>query len=292
MYSGYFWTILLGILWSSVGIIVALARNKQCPIWSFYCCGSAVAVLLLLPFSDLSAASLSWTGAGLLALGALGNTLGQTLTMYNLRGGARAIIFSLQQMNFVFTYILSLLFLSEKITVFSASGMLLLLVSVLGTGLLGGKGEDHSLPDLKQLLMGIAAAMVIGGGQYALLLAGSRYLTGISPATKAGVVLFFNILFYGMGALTEWREFRTQKMDILRFGTSWAIGAALSYMVLFHTINKMNEIARGGLVFAIGCSTCILFFYLFSVLKMKDRITWKQILLISGILAGVILLRF
>lgn len=292
MYSGYMLTLCLGMLWSAVGITVAVARKRKCPIWSFYCCGATFAVLFTLPFIRFSLSGISAMGLLLLALGALGNTLGQTLTMYNLRGGARAVIFSLQQMNFVFTYILSLLFLAEKITLFSAVGMIILLTSVLGSGLSGGKGEDRTLPDLKHFLMGITAAAVIGGGQYALLLAGSLYLPDLPPVTKAGLVLFFNIIFYGLGALSEIRELKTKGSLVIRCGFCWAIGAALSYLVLFNAIEEMNRLGRGGLVFAIGCSSCILLFYLFSVLKMKDRISIRQLLLIAGIISGVILLRF
>jgi len=36
----FFLSILLGCLWAAVGVTVALARNKDCPIWHFYTVGA------------------------------------------------------------------------------------------------------------------------------------------------------------------------------------------------------------------------------------------------------------
>ena len=80
-------------------------------------------MLLSLPFCPLSVTNLSLGGIALLALGASAIAFGQTLSMRFLQGQGRAVLFSIHQMNFLFAFILALMFLPEKVTVFSLLGM-------------------------------------------------------------------------------------------------------------------------------------------------------------------------
>ena len=292
MQTGYLWNIGLGVLWGSVGVVVALARKQQCPIWSFYTLGALLAALFSLPFCPLTANGITLLGILILAAGALCAALGQAMTMYNLRGQARAVLFSIQQMNFVFTYILSLLFLNEKITFCSGLGIILLFGAITGTGMLGSTAADRSLPDLRRLLIGVAASALCGCGQFAFLAAGNNYLSEVHPGVKGLLTLIFCAFSYALDVSVERKELQKNWRQVLRYGILWGILAGLSYRVLFETIDRMNEIGRSGLVYPIGCSVCILTFYLYSAIRLRDKISWRQMLMIAGIITGVVLLRF
>ena len=291
MLSGYLLAVFLGFVWTAVGITIALARKQQCPIWSFYSIGATFAILLSLPFCPLSVTNLSPGGISLLALGASAIAFGQTLSMRFLQGQGRAVLFSIHQMNFLFSFIRALIFLSEKVTVFSLLGMLSLTVSIVGISMFGNAEADRTFPPFRSIMFTVAAAMICGVGQYLLLL-GNRFLPDAPSAFKGVIVLFFCAVFYALGIPLELKELQQRRKNVLRFAALWAVSAAISYRVLFIAIEKMSAVGRGGLVYAIGSSVSILLFFLFAVFQFKDKTSKVQIALIAGIIAGVILLRF
>ena len=97
----YLLVLLIGCIWTAIGITMAEARKKKCQISLFYLIGSLLAMGLLIIISQIFDStpffSLKTIAAAVLFFtGSLLNGTGQALSMFNLRFGGRALAYSHQ----------------------------------------------------------------------------------------------------------------------------------------------------------------------------------------------------
>lgn len=301
MAAGFFYSILLGVAWACVGATVASARKEGCPVWSFYTVGTALAALLCWGGWILGAPGRVENGWNLffcLAPSAFFNALGQALTMYNLKASGRALAYALPQTNFVFPFLFSVFFLGGVINPWNVIGLLLIVGGVFLSANLSAKrsGKDRvpggvdALLAPRELLFGIAAAVSCGISQILVLLAETSSGT-TSPLFKSALLLSASVIVYGLGAAHETHVAGKVRLRMLRGGVAWGFFAMCSYLLLFHALALMEEYRQSGIVFAIGCSVAVLLFWVYSVCRLRDRVSRRQLVVLCVILAGIIAVR-
>ncbi len=293
MTVGFLLTSLLGLLWAAVGITVALARRRNCPIWHFYTAGSGGAAFLCWIWWSFDPVGSGAIPRLLLftAPAAIFNALGQALTMYNLKSSGRALAFALPQTNFIFPFLYAGIFLGGVFNVLNVTGLALITAAILCSGQRETEnGSRRALLSFRELGLGVAAAVIVGMGQIFLLYAAD---TGgdAPPILKSALILTVSTAVYGTGAWIDRRRPRRLKFRSLRYGLLWSIAATLSYYVLFCSIAVMAESNRSGVVFALAGSMTIVLFWLFSALKLRDRVSKRQIAILLLILAGIVTIR-
>lgn len=301
MASGFFCSILLGVVWACVGATVASARKEKCPVWSFYTIGTAVAALLCWGgwiLGDPGRVENGWYLFFRLAPAACFNALGQALTMYNLKASGRVLAYALPQTNFVFPFLYSVIFLGGVINMWNFTGLLLIVGGVfLSANLSGKRSDEESVPRgnttllaPREVVFGVAASVSCGISQILVLL--SETNAGTASATfKSALLLSASVVVYGVGAAHEKYVSGKIRLRTLRGGVVWGVFAMCSYLVLFHALALMAESRQSGVVFAIGCSVAVLLFWVYSVCRLRDRVSRRQLAVLGVILSGIIAVR-
>ncbi|MFA6815364.1 MAG: hypothetical protein WCS73_03625 [Lentisphaeria bacterium] len=294
MRFGFFLSILLGCLWAAVGVTVALARNKNCPIWHFYTVGAGGGAFLCWLFWCFTPSGASAIPQLLVFMGcaAFFNALGQALTMYNLKASGRSLAFTLPQINFVFPFLYAALFMNGVINFLNVSGFVLITVAILCSCKSAKKDslESQSLLSLRELFLGGSAAVIIGIGQIFLLYA-ATIKNDAPPILKAALILTVSAIVYGIGACIDHKHSLALKLHAMHYGFFWSVAAMLSYYVLLRALSVMGPFNRSGIVFALAGSITIVIFWLFSFLKMHDKISRRQMIVLSLILGGIVAIR-
>lgn len=301
MTAGFFYSILLGAVWACVGATVASARKEGCPVWSFYTIGTGLAALLCWGGWILESPGRVENGWNLffcLAPAAFFNASGQALTMYNLKASGRVLAYALPQTNFVFPFLFSALFLGDVINPWNVAGLLLIVGGVFLSANLSAKasGKERAqrradtLLSPRELLLGIASAISCGISQILVLLAETNS-ESVSTVFKSALLLSASAIFYGLGAARETHVSGKVRLRTLYGGVAWGFFAMCSYLLLFHALALMEEYRRSGVVFAIGCSVAILLFWVYSVCRLRDGVSRRQLVVLAVILAGIIAVR-
>lgn len=295
MTAGFLLSLLLGVVWAALGASVAQARRKGCPICCFYTVGTATAALLAwcaLGFRMPGSAGELRLLLPYLTAAAFFNSLGQMIAMYNLKASGRVLAYALPQTNFIFPFLFAGLFLGGIISLWNLIGIVLIVAGIcLSANGRQDKEKKSSgvLLSGRELLLGTAASFSCGLSQIALLLAVESSET--SAALKSALFLTVSTLFYALGMIRSGRPAPELLRKTLGFGIVWGVLALLSYRILFGALEIMEKFHRSGVVFAISCSGAIIFFWLFSALKLCDRVSSRQLLILGLILAGILAVR-
>lgn len=218
--------------------------------------------------------------------------------MYNLKASGRVLAYALPQTNFVFPFLYSVIFLGGVINLWNVTGLLLIVGGVFLSANLSAKrsGEERvsrgntTLLAPRELLFGVAASVSCGISQILVLLAETS--AGTASATfKSALLLSASVIVYGLGAAREKHVPGKIRLRTLCGGVAWGVFAMCSYLVLFHALALMEESRRSGVVFAIGCSVAVLLFWVYSVCRLRDRVSRRQLVVLGVILAGIIAVR-
>lgn len=168
----YLLVLLIGCIWTAIGITMAEARKKKCQISLFYLIGSLLAMGLLIIISQIFDStpffSLKTIAAAVLFFtGSLLNGAGQALSMFNLRFGGRALAYSIPQLAFVFPYFWSLIFWKQPCSFASILGLVLIGAAICYLGL--KKSTSRSSLPLNRLAIGLGAMCLLGCSQICII---------------------------------------------------------------------------------------------------------------------------
>ena len=287
---GFLLSVLLGAIWAAVGSSVAAARKKGVPIWHFYAAAAFGAACLswLLWLTDSSESEIIPELLLFLLPAAVLNALCQALTMYNMKSSATTLAFSLPQLNFVMPFLFMVTFYDERITPFSAVGLLLIICSILFSGSNKKTDEDSPLMRPKEILLALAAVLLGGASQ--TFLAVSTVAAAAPPLLKSAVLLTANFCTYAIGVLFSGRKEFAVK-ELIKCSSSWSILATLSYIVLFKALEIMSKSGTTGIIFAVAGACSIICFWGSSLILFRDKCSLRQIIVLVMIICGTIAVR-
>lgn len=291
----YLLVLLIGCIWTAIGITMAEARKKKCQISLFYLIGSLLAMGLLIIISQIFDStpffSLKTIAAAVLFFtGSLLNGAGQALSMFNLRFGGRALAYSIPQLAFVFPYFWSLIFWKQPCSFASILGLVLIGAAICYLGL--KKSTSRSSLPLKRLAIGLGAMCLLGCSQICIITP-TLFPVENRLSSWHGAVMIFgaNVVLF---AIWSFREIRLHpvhwKVDV-KYGLLWGGCAVSSYSVLLPTLTILGRMNEAGIVFPVSCAISILLFSIFTSIRYKEKQTWSQKLAFASICAGILLVK-
>ena len=291
MSTGYPLVILLGVVWSAVAVIVSEGRRRGCPVPQFYFAGSLTAVLILSALCGAdglrSIFSVDTRPAALcFFVGSVFNGAGQALSMMNLKQGGRALAYAIPQQAFLFPYLWSIAFWNQHISVVSAAGLALIVAAVFYLSMTRSGDRSTSLP-ASRIAVALLAMCLIGTSQIILItptrFAAARTLP-LLPA--AWVILGANASFFLVWSLIRPQGFVSFRL-YLPFGVGWGVCAAASYGILLSALKVLNEINQSGIVFPVGAGILILLYSLFTTVRYRERLNWRQTCAFIALVCGI-----
>ena len=292
---------LIGLVWTFVAVTVAYARAKNIPIFHFFLVGGTISTLIFfiinLCVGMENIFSAQYRAATIyFIIGSLLNSLGQAISMYNLKQGGRALAFAIPQLAFLLPYTWSLIFWKEKLTVFGITGLLLITLAICYLSL-KKKNNNSSTPsntslDYKRLIVAFIAMFFIGASQIAtsmpMLLTKENQL---STLTGSMVIQISAVVFFSICCIFSPVKFIESIKRSVKFGFYWSIGAVTSYCVLLPALKIMGNKNQSGIVYPVACSTLIMLFAIYASIFFKEKLSQSQIAAFIAIVVGIFLVR-
>ena len=289
--SGWSLVVLLGAAWTAVGVVVSEGRRRECPVPQFYLAGSLVAVTILLCLAGVEGARAIFSSGSRLAVagffvGSLFNGAWQAVSMMNLERGGRALAYAIPQQAFLFPYLWSRFFWAQRATLLSCCGIVLIVCAIFYLAVTRSADRSSSLP-FRRIMIAVLALFLIGTSQiFIVSSARLESAQGLSKFASSGVILGANVLFFLFWSLIRRRGFASYRL-YLPFGALWGVCAAASYCVLFTALEVLGREPRDGIVFPLGAGILILAYSLFTVVRYREKLNWRQIVAFAALVCGI-----
>ena len=291
MNCGWLLVVLLGLVWTAVGVTVSEGRRRDCPVPQFYFFGSLTAVAILLWFAGGVGVRAVFAPEQRLAVccffvGSILNGAGQAISMMNLKQGGRALAYAIPQQAFLFPYLWSLVFWGQRASALSVAGLAMIVCAIFYLGATRSADRSTSLPP-GRIAAALLAMLLIGASQIVIISASRLEAAhGLSKFAASGVILGANAAFFLIWSLIRRSGFGAFRL-YLPFGALWGVCAAASYCVLFMALETLGREHREGMVFPLGSGILILLYSLFTVVRYREKLNLRQICAFAALVCGI-----
>ena len=291
----YLWLPFLGFLWTAVAVIVANARQKGISVFHFYMSGSLFSFLIFLGLNlflglDDILSPAKRQAVLIFMLGSLLNGLGQSLVMYNMKKGGRALAFAIPQLAFILPYTWSILFWGEKFSLAGGTGLICITAAICFLAMKKSDtaaGNVSSSLDFKRILLSFAAMLIIGSGHIGMSLPTQLPPENRLPVLNGAMVMVGTAtLFFLIAALLTRMDFAAEVKKSWKYSLAWGIGAVVSNGVMLYTLELMGRYNKAGIVFPISCCTLIMMFTIYAAWRFRERLSVSQVAAFAAIIAG------
>ena len=293
MTLGFLFSMAAGFLWAVVAVIMTAVRRRGYPVCHFYACGTLLAGMFSLAVwaaNPIGANQIPKLLPYLLAAAAA-NAIAQTVTIIGLKKDNCALYFSIAQTNFVFTFIILTCFFHGVSSWQNWSGVILIATAVITSSMLrSGNAGQKLMPAPTDLALGLLAACM--GGINAVLMLRAATVENVPDILKTALFCLCGSFFHILRSIQSKDKPRRKDLThIVFWGSCWAILAILSYLAVFMASSQLEPLGRSSLIYAIGASTNIILYWLYSVIFLKTGFSLVQAGIMAGIVAGIIIFR-
>lgn len=291
MNVGWLLVMLLGLVWTAIGITVSEGRRKGCPVQQFYFTGSLFAVLILVSVAGAAGVRGIFAAEARPAvlgfcIGSLLNGAGQAISMMNLTQGGRALAYAIPQQAFLFPYLWSIAFWGQRRGALSVVGILLIGGAIFYLAAARNADRSSSLP-VRRIAVALLAMHLLGASQIVIISAArSEAARTLSEFASASVILGANAVFFLGWSLIRRRGFGAFRL-YLPFGAVWGACAAASYCILLTALTVLGKDRQEGIVFPLGAGILILLYSLFTAVRYREKLNWHQVCAFAALVCGI-----
>ena len=301
MLFGMIALIVTGASWSIVGIIMGSAPKHKVDTSFIQFFGSVFSILISIGL--LLSIQTEWNNAMYFSMmcyfsGGLMNFLLLQLMSIAMQRGPNGTIWGIVQSGVIFPFAMGILFFAVPLPVTRICGMIILIAALFLFGKAKGNGGDKKEGNW---LIPAFAAFILCGIQQSVHNLPSYYpeLTKLNPAyrtifTASGAILgafcwnLYKILFRGFKP-DCWSQLRNKYLwfYILAFKS---YGFVTSYFLMYRGMDALAKAGAGSIAYPLLVSSCIIGFFLYSVLILKEKNRPIQYTAFILCLAGIILI--
>ena len=293
---------LTGVSWSLFGIVMGSApkRGVDASFVQFF--SGAVSILangfLLLLIrpewnSSMYLALLCYGFAGVL------NFLLLQLMSIAMQSGPNGIIYGIVQSGVVFPFMMGILFFAVPCPPTRIAGMGLLIIALFLFGIAKGSGDDKKQGNW---MIPAFASFLFCGLQQCFTNLPSYYteLAKLNPAART-MVSFFGVIFGAFcwnfvkirfyGFKPDWKQLRSKYLWIYVLILQ-GFGLFSSYFLLYNGMDALAKAGVGSIAYPLLVSSCIIGFFLYSSLILREKIRPIQMAAFIFCLTGIVLICF
>ena len=291
-----------GLSWSLFGIVMGSApkRGVDASFVQFFSgvvsiLANGLLLLLIRPEwnSSMYIALLCYGVSGML------NFLLLQLMSIAMQSGPNGIIYGIVQSGVIFPFMMGILFFNVPRPPARITGMILLIIALFLFGIAKGSGDDKKQG--KWLIPALASFLFCGLQQCFTNLP-SYYpdLAKLNPAARTlvnffGVIFgafwwnFIKIRFYGFKP--DWKQLRSKYLWIYVLVLQ-GFGFFSSYFLLYNGMDALAKAGVGSIAYPLLVSSCIIGFFLYSTLILREKNRPIQVAAFFLCLAGIVLICF
>lgn len=303
MFTGILFAVLTGISWIWIGVVISYASKHKLNIAYLQLFQTLIGLLvsicllsgmfLLRNSPQEISAQIKWiTAISMFANGFLNYFMFLAMGAA-MKRGPNGIIWAIVQSGLIFPFLMGICFFHVQVTATRIAGILLLVVSVLLSGL-GKEGKKKSEQEERRRTWYLFALL-------AMLLCGINQCCGNLPSylnSGEQIGSVYRAFFAQTGTLGGWisgalagGRFLHPKLSsgevrkLLLFALSLnAVGLTASYLLFYNALDFLAKANAGSLGYPLVVSSCIIGFFLYSVLALREK---TGILQKTGFLLGV-----
>lgn len=291
-----------GLSWSLVGIVMGSApkRGVESSFVQFF----SAAVAMLANFLLLQFVNPEWNDSmymALLCYGVAGllNFLLLQLMSIAMQSGPNGIIWGIVQSGVIFPFMMGILFFNVARPPTRISGMVLLIIALFLFGIAKGRGGDKKQGNW---LIPAFASFLLCGIQQCISNLPSYYpdLAKLNPAART-MVTSFGIIFGAFcwnfvkirfcGFKPDWKQLRSKYLWIYVLILQ-GFGLFSSYFLLYNGMDALAKAGVGSIAYPLLVSSCIIGFFLYSTLILREKNRPIQYAAFILCLTGIVLICF
>ncbi len=284
--------VIVGLLWTGVGVLQGLVAQARESSVAFYAVGTGLAAVLAWIISPEWSATgglgrTDLLGLGVIALAAAANALGQILVVSAMRHGPQGLTLALVQAAVTVPFLFSCGYWGERPSAWAWVGVGLLLFSLFF--LARGKSAGTPGATASGRWLGLAAGAVLAVGLTQTLLSVPSHWADFADPARLRVPVYLTAGALGFGLAVWWRGLRPSRR-LWSYGTVWAGLAVASHTLCFRCLDLLAEIKLTALVFPGGMGVSLIAFAAYCHLARGERYAPVAKLGLGCCLAGVLLM--
>jgi drug/metabolite transporter (DMT)-like permease len=269
--------ILLGLVWATIGTLMAHVARRGGSVFGFYMVGTAIASVaswaFLIHWPVLLAGDVPrlWDLVVWSALAGMVNGGGQATLVSAMRRGHRGLTWAISQSAMAMPFLASFVIFQERVALVNWIGFGLILLAI-ATLTRKGDAEIQGGSKAAWLALALGALAMIGSAQ-TLFGVPSRW-EGFQDVARLRVPVAMSAAVFVHAAVYLLEKTRLDRRTVSLAGI-WAAEVMVAFMLLFHVLDRMEQLGRIAIVYPLGVGTCIAAFTLYCAGILRERFTWR-----------------
>ena len=298
MIKGIISLVVVGMSWSLTGVVMGAAPKKKIDPASVQLTGTAISIIcctLLLCFykgPQAAPAVLFWCGLSYFLSGML-NCIMLIIMSRAMQNGPNGIIWAIIQSAMIFPFLTGIMFFGVKANLLRISGMILMLVSLL----LSGLSRPNRSTGTGRWKMAAFTAFILTGFIHNLSNIPSYFesVQQITPvfrtltAASGAFVTAFSLLVFQKKTELYIENAKSKWLWIFSVGLQF-FGLIFAICLLYPGMDQMAKCGAGSLSYPLLVSSCLIGFFLYSLFILREKNTLLQYISMCCCLAGIILI--
>jgi drug/metabolite transporter (DMT)-like permease len=272
MVEGILLTVLAGLIWATVGVVMSHVASSGRSVSSFYATAgllsAAMAAAFVVDWPVLLSGGNRDAGSILLWAGLTGvsNAVSKALMVIAMRRGHRGAIVAICNASMILPFVAAAILWRESHSTVSWVGVAGI-VCALALLVRKGRSEEEGSPAASGwLLLVIVAFVILGLGRTA---AGVPSKLGLVDAARLRPVAA--LLVQGVIHVAIMLKLRIPfDRRLLPHAVAWATLAVVSYVVLFRALDLLSPYDMMGIVFPTAVGICVVAFSIYSHLRLHE----------------------
>ncbi len=294
--SGVVLMIIAGIGWAAVGAIVGAGAKRKISIAEVQCCSSlmivtaAVIMLCIRPDQPTDGSVRFMSLAAFWCAGVL-NFFMMLLMQAAMNNGPNGVSWAIIQSGMVVPFLIGTLFFRENPAWGRLLGLLMLLLSLV----LFAFARDNSVKGNRSIwLLASALGFLVAGTNQTLVNLPSYYHSADAVSTIS------RTLCLQVGTFCGWLlalPFRFRKLSgkftpaLLKIAVMLAVvNLTNGFFVQYYGMNMLAKVGFGAVAMPLISASCLIFFTLYSIICLREKLTWASRIAFVLCIIGVILM--
>jgi uncharacterized membrane protein len=292
--EGLYLIALTGLLWALVGAVFSHASRQNVELIAFLFVSSlfnAIGAWIFLfkpAYLDRAGSGACLPMVGVMILAALFGSLGFQLMGNAMRKGNRGVIWTVSQSAMILPLFTALLFFNEKLGVLNGLGIVLILAGMVMLGIKKSAVEEPANSDRGWLWMSYAVFILVGISLSLTTLPSHWKGFRDDASLRLPVIFTATMLYFLPQIIAKGKRSLTPRTFAL--GLTYSVVTFLGQYCLYRSLDGFEKFGRVGMVYPAAIGICVVLFYIYSVVFLKEEFKGRTIASVSGITAGIFLL--
>lgn len=296
IFAGVMLMLLSGAFWAASGVIVATGTTKKISMAEAMCCSAlfsvsiAIVVLFYRPDPTVEM-SVRWLALAAVAGAGFVNFFHMVLMRCAMRNGPNGIAWAIIQSGMVIPFLAGTIFFGEKMSWGRLTGLALLLVALV---LFATTRDNSARGNRKIWVLASLTGFFLAGTNQTLINLPSYFkiADAVGPVSRTLALQtgIFSAWLFTMPFRCSQAVHGFSRATVLTAAGLSIFSICNGFFVQYYGMNMLAQSGFGSVSIPITSASCLIFFTLFSLLQLREKLSWSSHLALLCCIVGVILM--